>query len=1022
MVHRDLKPANVLIGEDGRVVLTDFGIARATLTDARTHDTGALIGTPHYMAPEQVLGHPADARADVYALGLILYELLTGRLPFEAESPLAVAVMRTHEAPPDPRTFASIPDPIAELVLACLARDPDARPSGAAAVRDALRALRTGTGELPARDRPATPSGVSLFAPMSPGQRAVAVLPFVYRGDPESDYLGESLAEELIDVLSRTKGLRVLAIGATKRFADERDPGRIGLELGADAVVDGTVQLARDRVRISARLVDSDSGVQRWSERFDGRVEDVFELQERMGRRVAESLRLEIDAAAHRRTAPQEAIELYLKARRHIRNDLITRAAEAVEMLDRCIELAPSLTPAYATHAMASVRAWWNERRDEGGARRQRRARESVQRAIDRAPDAAETHLARAMLALQTGEIRETSSALARALEIAPTMAEAHYYLGDLQLEAGRLAEGRRRLELALELDPSLVVAHIALARGAALERRYEDARAHLEALSARGAASIPHAMARLRFALWQGDEGGARDVLAQVQSLGSDAARHVSTLGRVALGEVPPEAARAFLAEVPGWLANPRFHRADAPGRRGGALRRRRARRRARAPRASGGRRARRSRVDAPLSPARPAAGRARLRAGPGHGRAARGRSLAALSTAPRKFGAMCGPCIRPGCVALPRRASARLGRAPCQAGAWIAPGTELPVRCTERRSTGRLRIGAGACTTPRVTVLSDRLEGKALVTGASGFIGGNLRDALLDAGADVVAIRRASSPEPARGRSAVAEYADVDALTELVRLEQPDWVFHVAGATKGVTYEDFQRANVMPTKNLLAALRRAHPGVKRFVLVSSLTSYGPSTPERPHRETDPRRPIEHYGRSKLEAEEVVEALADELPWTILRPGGVYGPGDVDYFNLFREVEKGRNVFFGNRERWFSAVYVDDCVRAIVGAATRDGAIGRGYFVCDGRPITWGTFQQAIVDASGKRVRTMNLPRRWWASRRPSASWPRSSTRSRGSSTGRRRRWGRRRPGPACTRPPAPTSATGPRCPSTKA
>ncbi len=260
-------------------------------------------------------------------------------------------------------------------------------------------------------------------------------------------------------------------------------------------------------------------------------------------------------------------------------------------------------------------------------------------------------------------------------------------------------------------------------------------------------------------------------------------------------------------------------------------------------------------------------------------------------------------------------------------------------------------------------MTVLSDRLEGKALVTGASGFIGGNLRDALIDAGADVVAIRRASSPEPARGRSAVAEYHDVDALTELVRREQPDWVFHVAGATKGVTYEDFQRANVMPTKNLLAALRRAHPGVKRFVLVSSLTSYGPSTPERPHRETDPRRPIEHYGRSKLEAEEVVEALADELPWTILRPGGVYGPGDVDYFNLFREVEKGRNVFFGNRERWFSAVYVDDCVRAIVGAARSEGAIGRGYFVCDGRPITWGTFQQAIVDASGKRVRTMNLP-----------------------------------------------------------
>lgn len=260
-------------------------------------------------------------------------------------------------------------------------------------------------------------------------------------------------------------------------------------------------------------------------------------------------------------------------------------------------------------------------------------------------------------------------------------------------------------------------------------------------------------------------------------------------------------------------------------------------------------------------------------------------------------------------------------------------------------------------------MTVLKDKLEGKALITGASGFIGSNLRDALLDAGADVVAIRRKRSPEPDKGRSVAAEYDDLERLTEVMRDEKPDWVFHVAGATKGVTYEDFQRANVMPTKNLLEALSREHPGVKRFVLVSSLTSYGPSTPERPHRESDPRKPIEHYGKSKLEAEQVVEALGDTLPWTIVRPGGVYGPGDVDYFNLFREVEKGRNVFFGNRHRWFSAIYVDDCVRAIVNGARSDAALGRGYFLCDGRPITWETFQGAIVEASGRKVRTLNLP-----------------------------------------------------------
>lgn len=250
-----------------------------------------------------------------------------------------------------------------------------------------------------------------------------------------------------------------------------------------------------------------------------------------------------------------------------------------------------------------------------------------------------------------------------------------------------------------------------------------------------------------------------------------------------------------------------------------------------------------------------------------------------------------------------------------------------------------------------------------KALITGASGFIGGRLRDALLERGVDVVAIRRKGSPAAKKGRSVEAEYDDVEGLARVLGEERPDYVLHVAGATKGVTYEDFRRANVMPTKNVLEALRRAHPGVKRFVHVSSLTSYGPSTPERPHVEEDPRRPIEFYGQSKLEAEHAVEAVRDALPWTILRPGGVYGPGDVDYFQLFKEIKRGRNVFFGNRKRWFSAIYVDDFVSATLTAAAHERTAGRGYFVCDQQPITWERFQGAIVEAAGRKVFELDLP-----------------------------------------------------------
>jgi nucleoside-diphosphate-sugar epimerase len=254
-------------------------------------------------------------------------------------------------------------------------------------------------------------------------------------------------------------------------------------------------------------------------------------------------------------------------------------------------------------------------------------------------------------------------------------------------------------------------------------------------------------------------------------------------------------------------------------------------------------------------------------------------------------------------------------------------------------------------------------RIEGTVLITGASGFIGSHLRDALLDAGADVVSLRRPGSPEAKRGRSAVVEYHDRDALRRLVEKERPTFVFHVAGAIKGVTYEDYERANLMPTRNLLDAVREAHPEVRRFVHVSSLVAYGPSTKDRPHREDDPRRPIEHYGRSKLASEEVVEAAGDAVPWTIIRPAGVYGPRDTEYFQLFELIERRINLFFGNRERMFSAVFIDDLVRALLDAAERTETRGKGYFVCDGHPITFGAFQDHIIRARGRRVLTVNLP-----------------------------------------------------------
>ncbi|MFO0727706.1 MAG: NAD(P)-dependent oxidoreductase [Myxococcota bacterium] len=253
--------------------------------------------------------------------------------------------------------------------------------------------------------------------------------------------------------------------------------------------------------------------------------------------------------------------------------------------------------------------------------------------------------------------------------------------------------------------------------------------------------------------------------------------------------------------------------------------------------------------------------------------------------------------------------------------------------------------------------------LNGKVVITGASGFIGSWLRDVLLDRGVDVIAIRRKDSPEPKRGRSVVADYADQASLVSLFKNERPSYLLHVAGATAGIDYPDFHRGNVVPTQNLVEAALTSGVPLNRFVYMSSLTSYGPATKERPLVETDPRKPIEHYGKSKLAAEEVVEAIGDRLPWTILRPSGVYGPRNTEFLKLFELLGSGWNLFYDNAERVMSLVYVDDCVDATLAAATSDRTIGKGYFLSDDQPINWEQLAAVIMEATGRKATRLNLP-----------------------------------------------------------
>jgi serine/threonine-protein kinase len=566
VVHRDLKPANVLVESGGRVVLTDFGIARAVAGEVASRTLGT-VGTPLYMAPEQVSGEPVDARADLYAVGLLLHEMLTGQAPFSGDTPWAAAMARLRQPPPDLRLNPTVPAPLAEVVHRCLARSPEERPASALEVATALREWLVSVGEptlsTMAQPLPAGPATASTPAltgrTTTPAvKQGVALLPLRFQGPRDFEYLGDSLTEALIDQLSRARGLRVPGSGVTARFRDERDPRTVGRELGVELVVDGTVQCAGPAVRVSVRLLEAQSGTQLWSGRFEYGSTDAFELQDRLAPRISEELRSELVLAAWRARVPPEALALYRQAVPHAYEPQ-RGAGGPLEMLEECLRLAPDFLPAVSLHAVSSLRFWFSasrhEQRDWASV-----ARDSVERALRLAPELAPTYLARAMLAAQQNDWRSAVVALRTALDIAPTYSPALQYLGTLQCEAGRADEGLVRLRLAYEISPTQVVAMFELARCSALRGRMDDYRWAVERLATVPSYRFPMMSLRSRVAAWTGDTEELRRCRAAMLDESDSAARATILYSSVALGEMDPLVA---LGEVDEWLArtsSPRF------------------------------------------------------------------------------------------------------------------------------------------------------------------------------------------------------------------------------------------------------------------------------------------------------------------------------------------------------------------------------------------------------------------------------------------------------------------------------
>ncbi len=454
ITHRDLKPRNVMITPEGRPKVLDFGLAHfgprplapaddslATLTQSHP---GRLVGTLPYMSPEQIRGGAADPRSDVFSLGIMLYEMATGRRPFASDEPaeLIASILRD-PAPPPEALRAEMPPALARVIESCLEKDPGQRFPSTVALRDALEDIRRGKAPAPSAPRAFGPS--------------VAVLPFAdLSREKDQEYFCDGIAEEVIVTLTRIAGLRVAS--RTSCFLYKKaalDTREIARRLRVSAVLEGSVRTAGDRLRVTAELTDAGSGYHLWSESYDRELRDVFAIQEEIAESIARALEVTLGPGERQalRKAPTrdvEAFDYYLRGRRYYFEYRRTGVEFALEMFGHAIEIDPAYARAHAGIADCSSYLYLYaghhpEHRD--------RALESSRRALDLDAGLAQAHVSRGAALTLLDADAEAEAQFLEAQRLDPALFEGAYFHARHCFAQGRLEEAARLFEKAADLE-----------------------------------------------------------------------------------------------------------------------------------------------------------------------------------------------------------------------------------------------------------------------------------------------------------------------------------------------------------------------------------------------------------------------------------------------------------------------------------------------------------------------------------------------------------------------------------------